>query len=48
MPKIQFEVNVTNDVSIDVDNDVLPLYCMKVYPFRFNQSNSQLQAALKS
>ena len=30
-------VNVANGVAIDVANDVLPIYWMEVYPFRFDK-----------
>ena len=39
MSKIQFDVNVANGVAIDVASDVLPVWWMEVYPFRFKQSN---------
>ena len=31
----------------DVANDVIPVWWMEVYPFRFNQSKSLLQAGIK-
>ena len=46
-PKSQFDVNVANGVSIDVLNDVLPVWWMEVYPFRFDQSKSLLHAEIK-
>ena len=44
MSKLQFDVNVANGVAIDVANDVLTVWWMKVYHFRFNQSESLLYA----
>ena len=40
MSKIQFDVNVALSVAIDVANDELPVWKMKVYPFRLNLSKS--------
>ena len=47
MSKIQFDVNVAKDVAIDVAENILPVWWMEVYPFRFNQSESLLHAELK-
>ena len=47
LPKIQFDVNVSNGVAIDVANDVLPVWWMEVYTLRLNQSKSLLHAAIK-
>ena len=45
--KSQFDVNVANGFAIDVANDVLPVWWMEVYPFRFNQSKSLLHAEIE-
>ena len=47
MSKIQFDVDVAYGVDIDVANDVLPVWLMEVYPFRFSQSKSLLHAEIK-
>ena len=47
LPTIKFDVNVANGVVIDVANDVLPVWWLEVYPFRFNQSKSLLHAEIK-
>ena len=47
MCKIQFDINVTSDVAIDIANDVLLVRWMEVYPFRVNQSKSLLHAKIK-
>ena len=49
MSKIHFSVNVAtwNCVTIDVTNDVLLVWWMKVYPFCFNQSKPLSQAEIK-
>ena len=47
MPKIHFDVNVANGVSIDVANDLLPVWWMEVYPFHLNQSKSLLHAEIR-
>ena len=36
MSKIQFDINIANSVAFDVANNVLPVWWMEVYPFRFN------------
>ena len=40
MSQIAFDVNVANGVAIDIDNDVLSVWWMEVYPYRFNQWKS--------
>ena len=47
MSKLQFDVDVAKGVAIDVDNDVLVVWWMEVYPFRFSQSKSLLHAEIK-
>ena len=47
MPKIQFDVNAANGVANDIANDVLPVWWMEVYLFRFNQSKSLLHTEIK-
>ena len=47
MYKIQFDVNVSNGVAIDVANDVLQVWWMVVYPFRVEPSKSLLHAEIK-
>ena len=47
MSEFEFDVNSTNDVAIDVANDILPVWWMEVYPFRVNQSESLLHAEIK-
>ena len=47
MPEIQSGINVANDVSIDIANDVLPVWWMEVYHLRFNQSKSVYYAGIK-
>ena len=42
----EFYVNVVNGVNIDVANDILPVWWMEVYPFRFHQSKSLLHAEI--
>ena len=39
-------VNVSNDVDIDVANDVLPVKWMEVYPFSIHQLKSLFHAAI--
>ena len=43
MSKAQIEVNV----AFDVANDILPVWWMEVYPFRFSESKSLLHAKIK-
>ena len=43
----EFDVIVAYGVAIDVANDVLPVWWIEVYPFRFNQSKSLLHAEIK-
>ena len=47
MCEIQFDVNVSNGVAIDVANDVLLVWWMEEYPFRANQSESLSHAEIK-
>ena len=42
MSKIQFDVDHTNGVTIDVANDVLPVWWMEVYPFRFKDKKEEI------
>ena len=44
--KIQFDVDVAYGVAFYVANDVLPVWWMEVYPFRFRQSKSLLHAEI--
>ena len=44
MPKIHFDVTL---LLTYVANDVLLVWWMEVYPFRFNQSKSLLHAEIK-
>ena len=32
IPQIQFDINVTNGVAIDIANDILPVKWMQIYP----------------
>ena len=47
MPLNEFDINFANGVAIGVANDVLPVWWMEVYPFRFNQSKLLLHAEMK-
>ena len=47
MSKIQFDVDVANDIAIDVVHGVLPVRWMEVYPFPFNQSKLLLHVEIK-
>ena len=47
MPLNELDVNVANCVTIIVANDILLVWWMEVYPFRFNQSKSLLHAENK-
>ena len=47
MYNIQFDVNFSKSVAIDVAYDVLSVWWMEVYPIRFNQSESLLHAEIK-
>ena len=40
MSKIKFDVDHTNGVTIDVANDVLPVWWMEVYSFRFSRNQN--------
>ena len=46
MLKIQFDVNIANGVTIDIANDILPVWWMEVYLFRLNQLKSLLHAKI--
>ena len=41
------KIDVANGLAINVANDVLPVWWMEVYPFRFSQSKSPLHAEIK-
>ena len=48
MHKNQFDDNVTNDVAINVANEVPPVIkWMEVYPNHFNQSKTLLHKEIK-
>ena len=47
MPKIQFDVNVANDVAIDVTNYLRLVWWIEVYSFCFNRSKSLSHPEIK-
>ena len=46
MSEIQFDFLVANGVSVEITNNVLPVYRMQAYPKRHNQSRSLLHTTI--
>ena len=47
MSKFQVDLNVAKGGTIDIANDVFPVWWMEVYPFYFNKSKLLLHGEIK-